>query len=268
MKKKLIVLAIVGAFAMSMVTASVYGANVTLFGSLQAEYATVNREGQSNQTLIGDETYRSKFGAHVTENLGGGFKVKTHLEFGLNAGGESHGTRERWVALAEDKWGEVKFGRVQSPFKDFAGGMTIDPFAYTALQAAGSGGTMIASVNGFGSGAMGFVSSAIRYDSPKVDGFSFAGLLMPGDSDRLNPVSSGNFPGSIASAGGEDGEWDFQIAGKYETNMKGNNFTVFGAYSRDNVSTRQRWIQGLTFRDHLDSRLYSFVMAYQAAREK
>lgn len=255
MKKKLMALAIIGVFAMP-AAALAQGTNLTLFGSLQAEYATVNRDGQSSQALIGDDTGRSKMGAHVTENLGSGFKVKARVEYGFNTGaGNLGGARERWVALAGDQWGEVKFGRVQSPFKDFAGGMTIDPFAYTTLQAAGSGGTMTASANGLGAGAMGFVNSAIRYDSPKVDGFSFAGLLMPGDSNRLDPANfiapSGGFPGSQTNSGGEDGEWDFQVAGKYDASLRDHHFAVFGGYSRDNVSARQRIAQGLTNNEHV-----------------
>lgn len=244
MKKKLISLAVAGALATPMVVFA-QGTNVTLFGSVQAEYATVNKDGQSSQALIGDDTGRSRMGMHVTENLGAGLKAKAHVEYGFSTGSGALGiARERWVALANDSWGEVKFGRVQSPFKDFAGGMTIDPFAYTTLQASGSGGTMSASANGLGSGAQSFVNSAVRYDSPKVEGFSFSGLLMPGDANRLDPANvispSSTFQGSQSNSGGEDGEWDFQVAGKYEAQVAGHNLGVFGGYSRDNVSTRQR----------------------------
>jgi len=254
MKKKLISLAVAGALAAPMV-ASAQGTNVTLFGSVQAEYATVNRDGQSSQAHIGDDTGKSRWGMHVTENLGGGLKAKAHVEYGFNTGAGNIGiARERWVALANDSWGEVKFGRVQSPFKDFAGGNTIDPFAYTTLQASGSGGTMTASANGLGSGANGFVNSAARYDSPKVEGFSFSGLLMPGDSNRLDPANpftvTGTNGSSQANSGGEDGEWDFQVAGKYEKQIQGHNLGVFGGYSRDNVSTRQR-TQGFTNNEHV-----------------
>ena len=254
MKKKLISLAVAGALAVPM-AASAQGTNVTLFGSVQAEYATVNRDGQSSQAHIGDDTGRSRWGMHVTENLGGGLKAKAHVEYGFSTGSGALGiARERWVALANDTWGEVKFGRVQSPFKDFAGGMTIDPFAYTTLQASGSGGTMTASANGLGSGANGFVNSAARYDSPKVEGFSFSGLLMPGDANRLDPANpippSSVFSGSQSNSGGEDGEWDFQVAGKYEKQIQGHNLGVFGGYSRDNVSTRQR-TQGFNNNEHV-----------------
>ncbi|SFD89886.1 porin [Nitrosomonas sp. Nm166] len=254
MKKKLISLAVAGALATPMAV-SAQGTNVTLFGSVQAEYATVNRDLQSSQALIGDDTGRSRWGAHITENLGGGLKAKAHVEYGFNTGSGALGVaRERWVALANDNWGEVKFGRVQSPFKDFAGGMTIDPFAYTTLQAAGSGGTMTASANGLGSGAQSFVNSAVRYDSPKVEGFSFAGILMPGDANRLDPGNfispSSTFQGSQSNSGGEDGEWDFQVAGKYEANIAGHNLGAFGGYSRDNVSTRQRTL-GVSSNEHV-----------------
>lgn len=255
MKKKLISLAVASALAVPMV-ASAQGTNVTLFGSVQAEYATVNREGHSSQAHIGDDTGRSRWGMHVTENLGGGLKAKAHVEYGFSTGSGALGiARERWVALADDGWGEVKFGRVQSPFKDFAGGMTIDPFAYTTLQASGSGGTMSAGANGLGSGANGFVNSAARYDSPKVEGFSFSGLLMPGDSNRLDPANiiaaTSGFQGSQTNSGGQDGEWDFQVAGKHESQYQGHNFTVFGGYSRDNISTRQRTNMGLSNNEHV-----------------
>ncbi|MDP1558417.1 MAG: porin [Nitrosomonas sp.] len=244
MKKKLISLAVASVLATPAVV-SAQGTNVTLFGSAQAEYSTVDIDKTSSQAVIGDDTGRSRWGMHVSENLGAGLKAKAHIEYGLNLGNGNIGiARERWVGLANDGWGEVKFGRVQSPFKDFAGGMTIDPFAYTSLQAGGSGGTMVASANGLGSGAQGFVNSAARYDSPLVEGFAFSALLMPGDANRLDPALFGvgnqqNQPGGLNS-GGEDGEWDFQIAGKYSSQYAGHGFDVFGGYSRDNVSTQQR----------------------------
>ncbi|GKS69888.1 outer membrane protein (porin) [Nitrosomonas sp. PY1] len=255
MKKKLISLAVAGALATPMV-ASAQGTNVTLFGSVQAEYATVNKDGQSSQALIGDETGRSKFGAQITEELGGGLKAKARVEYGFSTGSGALGiARERWVGLANDQWGEMKLGRVQSPFKDFAGGMTIDPFAYTTLQASGSGGLMTASANGLGSGASSFVNSAARYDSPRVEGFSMAAILMPGDANRLDPSNfypaTSSQGGSQSNSGGEDGEWDFQVAGKYDAKIQDHDFGVFGGYSRDNISKRQQATLGTTSNEHV-----------------
>lgn len=237
MKKKLISLAVAGALAAPM-AASAEGTNVTLFGSVQAEYSTVDIQGLSSQALIGDDAGRSRFGMHITEHLGGGLKAKAHVEYGFNTGNGDIGfARERWVGLANDHWGEVKLGRVQSPFKDFAGGQTIDRFSYTTLHATGSGATMYSPANGYGSGDQGFVNNAARYDSPLVEGFAFSAMLMPSDADRLDPIT-GN--GNPANAGGEDGEWDFQVAGKYSMQFDAHGFDLFGGYSRDNVSTAQR----------------------------
>jgi predicted porin len=177
-------------------------------------------------------------------------KANARLEMGLNAGSGSATTpREQWVGLSSNQWGDVKFGRVQSPFKDFAGGMTIDPFAYTTLQAGGSGGTMTASANGLGSGANTFVNSAIRFDSATIEGFSFAAILMPGDANTLSPLQSGMLsgflPGGLGSngnTGGRNGEFDGQAAAKYHADFMGMGFDIFGGYSRDNANQAQKSI--------------------------
>lgn len=250
MKKKLISLAVAGALATPLAV-SADSTNVTLFGSAQAEYNTVDIDGISSQSNVGDDAGRSRWGLHVTEQLGGGLRAMAHIEYGLNMGSGNIGfARERWVGLGNDAWGEVKFGRVASPFKDFAGGMTIDPFAYTTLQAGGSGGTMVASSNGMGAGANGFVNSAARYDSPVVEGFAFSALLMPGDSQRLDSVLGGSPAGPVdpvnggTNSGGEDGEWDFQIAAKHSSQFGAHGVDVFGGYSRDNISTNERAFTG------------------------
>ncbi len=244
MKKKLISLAVASALATPLAV-SADSTNVTMFGSVQAEYNTVDIDGISSQSNVGDDAGKSRWGMHVTEQLGGGLRAMAHIEYGLNTGSGNIGiARERWVGLGNDAWGEVKFGRVASPFKDFAGGNTIDPFAYTTLQAGGSGGTMVASSNGMGAGANGFVNSAARYDSPIVDGFAFSALLMPGDSQRLDPITGSGTQSGGTNSGGEDGEWDFQIAAKHSSQFGAHGFDVFGGYSRDNVSTTERAFTG------------------------
>ena len=191
MKKKLIALAVAGALA-APVVASAQGTNVTIFGRVQAEYSLVDFAHVPSQGVINDNSRSSRWGLHITEDLGGGFKANARLEFGLNTGAGSATTpREQWVGLSSNRMGDVKFGRVQSPFKDFAGGMTIDPFAYTTLQANGAGGTMSGGANGLGSGANGFVNSAIRLDTAEFAGFSFAAIFMPGDANNIDPTNAG-----------------------------------------------------------------------------
>ena len=248
MKKKLIALAVAGALA-APVVASAQGTNVTIFGRVQAEYSLVDFSGTPSQGALQDNSRSSRWGLHITEDLGNGLKANARLEQGLNAGSGSATTpREQWVGLSSNNWGDVKFGRVQSPFKDFAGGMTIDPFAYTTLQAGGSGGTMSAGANGLGSGANTFVNSAIRFDSATIEGFSFAALLMPGDANSLNPLQQGSlagfYPGGLGingNTGGRNGEFDGQAAAKYHVDFMGMGFDVFGGYSRDNANQTQKF---------------------------
>src|SRR5688500_1733197 len=250
MKKKLIALAIAGALA-APVVASAQGTNVTLFGRAQAEYSLVDFAAQPSQGALQDNSRSSRWGLQVTEDLGNGLKASARLEFGLNTGSGSATTpREQWVGLSSNQWGDIRFGRLQSPFKDFAGGMTIDPFAYTTLQANGAGGTMSGAANGMGSGANTFVNSAIRYDSASIEGFTFSGILMPGDANSLNPLQSGSIisgflPGGLGSngnTGGRNGEFDGQAAAKYHADFMGMGLDIFGGYSRDNVSNLQKSI--------------------------
>ena len=245
MKKKLIALAVAGALA-APVVASAQGTNVTIFGRVQAEYSGVDNGNNAYQSGISDNARSSRWGLQVTEDLGRGLKANARFEQGFNTGsGQAATPREQWVGLSSAQWGDVKFGRVQSPFKDFAGGMTIDPFAYTTLQANGAGATMTGSANGMGSGANGFVNGAIRFDSISTEGFSFAGLLMPGDANQFDPTVNGNSTnawngGGAGNTGGKDGEFDGQAAAKYVTNYMGHDLSMFGGYSRDNANIAQK----------------------------
>ncbi|MBE7528100.1 MAG: porin [Burkholderiales bacterium] len=239
MNKRLIALAVAGALAAPL-AASAEGTHVTIFGRLQAEYATVDVDGFNAQSAVSDDALQSRWGLQIAEDLGAGLRAIGRIEYALNPGGDVHSTaREQWVGLGGDQWGEIKFGRVQSVLRDFAGGHNIDPFADTSLHATGSGGLMVSSANGYGSGDHGFVNSAVRYDSPVVEGFSVAGLLMPGDADKNDPVARAVL-GDSEYSGGENGEWDFQIGAKYSGQFDIVGVDVFGAYSRDNVSILQK----------------------------
>lgn len=256
MNKKLMALAIAGVMAVPL-TAAADGTHVTIFGRLQAEYATIDVDGFNAQTAVADDALQSRWGLQIAEDLGMGLRALGRIEYALNPGGDVHSTaREQWVGLGGDQWGELKFGRVQSVLRDFAGGHTIDPFADTSLHATGSGGLMVSSANGYGSGDHGFVNSAVRFDSPVVEGFSVAGLLMPGDADKNDPAlgaardlagitsptvfESLGAAGSQSNSGGENGEWDFQVAAKYSGQFDIVGVDVFGAYSRDNISKFQK----------------------------
>ena len=170
MNKKLIALAIAGVFGIPLTATAAPGDGVTLFGRVQAEYGSIDIDqvagpNDYRQESISDNAGTSRWGLMITEDLGGGLKANARIEYGFRTGnGVLDNVREQWVGLSGQHWGALQFGRVQSPFKDFAGGGTLDPFSSTNLQARGSGGAMYAPGNGMG--AASHVDHSIRYNSP------------------------------------------------------------------------------------------------------
>jgi len=233
MDKKLIVLAVAGVLAVPM-AASADSSGVTLFGRVQAEYSSTRIDQASpadyRQQVISDNAGQSRWGLLLNEDLGNGLSATGKIEFSIKVGtGVADSAREQWVGIASKSWGEARFGRVQSPFKDFAGGLSIDLFSDTNLQAVGAGGAMYGPANGLGAG--GFVDHAIRYNSPEFGGFSAAVLLSPSNATQADSTNGG---GNIGGKGGAD---NYQIALKYKF---GNSGEIFGGYSNDGVSESQR----------------------------
>ncbi|SDY92280.1 porin [Nitrosomonas sp. Nm33] len=250
MNNKLISIALTGLLSSTIAT-SAYGADLSITGRIQAEYSGINIEGFSSQTSVNDPTFFSSWGLRVFEDLGSGFKAVTMIDFGFNTNGGPIGSREMYVGISKDSIGTLKFGRTHSPFADFAGGWTIDPFVYTTLQATGSGGTMIASANGLGSGSFTAVNSVVRFDSATFNGFSFAALLMPGNANTLEANLGGILGGqgpTKGNTGGKDGEWDVQFAAKYAMEIQDHKLEIFSGYSRDNVSSAQKKIMAVNLK--------------------
>ena len=229
MNKKLTVLMIAGAFSAPL-AASAEASNVTLFGRVQAEYQStkIDQVGTNDyrQETISDNAGQSRWGMKIKEDLGNGLSAIAQVEFAFRTGnGVADSAREQWVGLSSKSWGTAKFGRVQSPFKDFAGGGTLDVFGSTTLQARGTGGALYAPGNGFG--AASHVDHAIRYDSPDFSGFSAAVLLVPVDATQTEPNSG---------AGGRGGSNNYQLGLKYKFGSAGE---IFGGYSQDEASDSQ-----------------------------
>ena len=229
MNKKLVVIAVATAFCTPLL-ASAQGTDVTLFGRVQAEYQStkIDQVGTNDyrQETISDNAGQSRWGMKVKEDLGNGLSAIAQVEFAFRTGnGATEAAREQWVGLSSKSWGTAKFGRVQSPFKDFAGGGTLDVFGSTTLQARGTGGALYAPGNGFG--AASHVDHAIRYDSPDFSGFSAAVLLVPVDATQTEPNSG---------AGGRGGSNNYQLGLKYKFGSAGE---IFGGYSQDEASDSQ-----------------------------
>ena len=234
MNKKLIALAVAGALGAPLVASAAPGDGVTLFGRVGVEFGSIDIDqapGASDyrQESISDNAGASRWGLLIVEDLGGGLKANARVEYGFRTGtGVADNAREQWVGLSHAGWGALQFGRVQSPFKDFVGGTSIDPFVTTNLQARGSGGAMYAPANGFGAAA--FVDHAIRYNSPSWGGFSMALLAAPTDATQTDAVNGGG------NVGGKGGTANYQVGLKYKIGTMGE---IFGGYSNDEANDIQ-----------------------------
>jgi GBP family porin len=250
MNKKLITLAVASALSAPLF-AHADNSSVTLFGRVGAEYGSTKIDqaaGANNyrQQVIGDNTGISRWGLLISEDLGNGLKANGRIEFAFRTGnGVTDSAREQWVGLSSKSWGDLQFGRIQSPFKDFAGGTSIDPFVATNLQARGSGGAMYAPANGLGAAA--FVDHALRYNSPSFGGFSGSVLFSPSNATQAEGTTG------AGNIGGKGGTSNYQVALKYKF---GNAGEIFGGYSQDDASDAQRTAAAVNGRQADDEQVW------------
>lgn len=234
MNKKFIALAVTGLLGSPV---SAFADGVTLYGRVGVEYGSVDIDQAAGandyrQESVSDNAGVSRWGLWIVEDLGSGLKANARIEYAFFSGnGVPDTAREQWVGLSDEHWGALQFGRVQSPFKDFAGGAPLDPFAWTSLQAMGTGGAMYAPANGFG--ASGWVDHAIRYNSPNWGGFSMALLASPGDATQTDPTLATPSGGNV---GGKGGTSNYQIGLKFKIGTAGE---IFGGYSNDEANDTQ-----------------------------
>ncbi|KIF81165.1 porin [Noviherbaspirillum autotrophicum] len=192
MKKSLLALAVLGAFA----GAANAQTNVTVYGVIDAG---ISREtGGANGSvwnLASGVQSGNRLGFKGTEDLGGGLKANFQLENGFNVdtGTQRQGAlfgRQAFVGLSGN-FGAVNLGRQYDPL--FIALDSIDPFgtgltgASTNLMAAGSKIWDAAGV--VGNGEVPRVNNAITYSSPNVSGFTANALYGLGETAGNNSAN-------------------------------------------------------------------------------
>lgn len=67
------------------------------------------------------ESSNSRFGVRGYEKLGGGLRATWQLEtmFLVDSNNSTFAARDSWVGLQHDRWGTVKLGRFDTPFKEY-----------------------------------------------------------------------------------------------------------------------------------------------------
>src|SRR5437867_395394 len=123
MNKKLVALAVAGAFALP-VTAQAQTANVTLYGrvNLDLEIIKGKQPDGSNPTVNRVSSNSSRFGLRGTESLGRGLNAIFQIESNVSADtgqgpGGNIASRETFVGLQGD-WGKVTAGKFLMPQDD------------------------------------------------------------------------------------------------------------------------------------------------------
>jgi predicted porin len=208
MKKSLLALAVLGAFA----GAAQAQTNVTLYGIVDASIASVDNGADRTTSLDSGRNSASRIGFRGTEDLGGGLKASFVLENGFNVdtgaqAGDGSGAFSRLAYLGlGGGFGEVRLGRQNSPMKTALD--IIDPF--------GGGGVAGAIVYMNYGATPERVSNQLTYVSPNFGGFTGSASWNFGetaDSIRANrgyalQLGYANGPLAVQAAYGRQNDTD------------------------------------------------------------
>jgi predicted porin len=250
MKKSVLALAVLGAFAGSAMAQS----SVTMFGVVDLNVRYVNND-ETAYSLSQDGMASSRLGFRGVEDLGGGLKASFWLEGALGpdtgTGTSSYGSgsttgpggfmfRRRSTVSLSNQWGELRLGRDYTP--TFWNWTVFDPFGTNGVGAATNivlGGEL-RSVTSAGDafGTLVRANNSVQYILPNgVFGPGLYGQIMvaAGESTALNKFWGGRIgyaagPFNVAASYGQTGvnvadtldmsnwnvagSWDFGSFGK------------------------------------------------------
>jgi predicted porin len=169
MKKSLIALAVLAASgaAMAQSTVTLYGIADVWVGSVKTDDGTTST---STTSMISGGVSTSRWGMKGTEDLSGGLKANFQLEASVamdtGAAGSATGfDRQAWVGFSGG-FGEVRLGRVGSPF-DNAQGASDGVFDSDLAPANNPGAGVFRTSNGYTSKP----TNSIFYKTPSMGGF-------------------------------------------------------------------------------------------------
>ena len=176
--KKILALAIASAFAAPAFAAT---SNVDIYGKLSYSVNILDNQAIANSDVQFTNN-SSRIGFKGAEDLGGGLRANFMLEYGVNPdsndpngdGDDTSGMsrRNQWVGLSGDSWGELRFGRHDTPLKMAQG--SFDVFNDTDADIEN---TTLGEQR---------VDNVIAYLSPSFSGFSGAVAILPGEATNCD----------------------------------------------------------------------------------
>ncbi len=172
MKKKLVAVAVAGLLAAPLAQAQT--ANVTMYGVLNMDLEfTSSASSKDLGELNRVNSNQSRIGVRGSESLGGGLNAIFQIESQFNDQGQGGlSDRDTFVGL-EGAWGKVRLGNMLTPYKDMDAIFGNAPTFMTSILHTGAlwGQWGESKANGGFGKRMG---SSIRYDTPKISGFTGA----------------------------------------------------------------------------------------------
>ncbi|HEY7902476.1 MAG TPA: porin [Casimicrobiaceae bacterium] len=175
MNKKLVAVAVAGVLAAPL-AAQAQTANVTLYGrlNLTAELVNAEQSDGSKGNYFQVSSNSSRLGVRGTESLGGGLNAIFQIESNVSGdtGGGVLASRETFAGL-QGGWGTFKIGNFLAPEDDLHPIFGNVPTLTTSLLSTAS----VWAQGGLSKTAGGFdarLGNSVRYDSPRINGFSFS----------------------------------------------------------------------------------------------
>ena len=131
------------------------------------------------------ESSNSRFGIRGHEKLGGGLRAVFQLEtqFLLDSNNTAFAQRDSWVGLKHDRWGLVKLGRFDTPFKEYG-----DDISFLGVSS-GNFTSTSAVFRRFGFGTSNAArfherrQNSVQYESPDFGPFEFKVMYSTDETD-------------------------------------------------------------------------------------
>lgn len=222
MKKKLLALAVAGAFVAPVAMADT--SNVTVYGIADAS-VDFTKNGDTTGSAGGVNTHKissnsSRIGLKGSEDLGSGLKAIWQIETQVDidnsgVGGNGLATRNTFAGLAGDSWGSVTLGRNDTPYKSATRGLDVF-MDHIADNRTLMGGARNRSSGSFFDGRN---TDTVRYDSPDMNGFKVAAAYTA--AAEGNTLSTSNVKGKVESLSGTYSTGPFFGALAYQKNTFG-----------------------------------------------
>jgi predicted porin len=217
MKKKLLALAVAGAFVAPAAMADT--ANVTVYGAANVSLEMVDNgsAGATSGTRVNKvSSNASHIGFKGSEDLGGGMAAIWQLETllamdanGAGAGGLGNG-RNTFAGLKGDSWGQVVLGNNDSPYKSST--RRLDVFKDTIADNRSLMGGIAGKSTGVSFDSRN--TDSITYTSPNMSGFTLG--LQYGAAAAEAATLSANQKGSLWSVAGAYDMAPLYVSAAYE----------------------------------------------------